>query len=161
QKNIEELSRYEPKFLEALAAIETARISVEDVGATLRDYAGGIQASPENLAKVEDRLAEIDRLKRKYGPALDDVIRLGEDVTRKLNEMENKDEILEELKRQLSQAAEKYLHAARSISKKRFEAARKLEKIVEGEINDLAMKSQFHIDVSGGDEEENWSASGF
>ena len=57
QKHIEELSRYEPKFQEALAAIETARISVEDVGATLRDYAGGIQASPEHLAEVEDRLA--------------------------------------------------------------------------------------------------------
>jgi len=57
QKQIEELSRYEPKFQEALAAVETARISVEDIGATLRDYAGGIQASPEHLAEVEDRLA--------------------------------------------------------------------------------------------------------
>ena len=42
QKHIAELARYEPKFQEALAALETARISVEDVGATLRDYAGGI-----------------------------------------------------------------------------------------------------------------------
>ncbi len=55
QKQIEELSRYEPKFQDALAAVETARISVEDIGATLRDYAGGIQASPEHLAEVEDR----------------------------------------------------------------------------------------------------------
>ncbi len=46
QKHVEELVRYEPKFQEALAALESARISVEDVGATLRDYAGGIQASP-------------------------------------------------------------------------------------------------------------------
>ncbi len=94
QKHIEELSRYEPKFREALAAIETARISVEDVGATLRDYAGGIQASPERLAEIEDRLALLDRLKRKYGPALEDIIRNGEEVSRKLSEMENKDEIL-------------------------------------------------------------------
>ena len=94
QKHIEELSRYEPKFQEALAAIETARISVEDVGATLRDYAGGIHASPEHLAEVEDRLALLDRLKRKYGPTLEDVIHHGEEVSRKLSEMENKDEIL-------------------------------------------------------------------
>ena len=46
QKQVEELARYEPKFQEALAALESARISVEDVGATLRDYAGGIHASP-------------------------------------------------------------------------------------------------------------------
>jgi DNA repair protein RecN (Recombination protein N) len=161
QKHIEELSRYEPKFREALAAIETARISVEDVGATLRDYAGGIQASPEHLAEVEDRLALIDRLKRKYGPTLEDVIHHGEEVSRKLSEMENKDEILAQLRGELAHAAQEYLRAARGISKKRCEAARKLEKLVEAEINDLAMKSGFHIEVSGTDEEGNWTASGF
>src|SRR4029077_11053340 len=87
QKQIEELTRYEPKFGEALAALEAARISVEDVGATVRDYAGGIHASPEHLAEVEDRLAALDRLKRKYGPTLEDVIAFGADVTRKLSEI--------------------------------------------------------------------------
>jgi DNA repair protein RecN (Recombination protein N) len=161
QKHVEELSRYEPKFKEALAAIETARISVEDVGATLRDYAGGIQASPEHLAEVEDRLARLDRLKRKYGPTLEDVIHHGEEASRKLSEMENKDEILSKLRTELAQAAEEYLRVARSVSKKRYEAARKLEKLVEAEINDLAMKSAFHIDINGTDEEANWTASGF
>ena len=161
QKHIEELSRYEPKFQEALAAIETARISVEDVGATLRDYAGGIHASPEHLAEVEDRLALLDRLKRKYGPSLDDVIQQREEVSRKLSEMENKDEILAQLRQELTQAAAEYLKSAHSISRKRYEAARKLEKLVEAEINDLAMKSNFHIELSGSDEEGNWSASGF
>ena len=161
QKHIEELSRYEPKFREALAAIETARISVEDVGATLRDYAGGIQASPEHLAEVEDRLALLDRLKRKYGPTVEEVIRHGEEVSRKLSEMENKDEILAQLRGELGQAAQAYRQTARTISKKRYEAARKLEKLVEAEINDLAMKSDFHIEVSGTDEEGNWTASGF
>ena len=161
QKHIEELSRYEPKFQEALAAIETARISVEDVGATLRDYAGGIHASPEHLAEVEDRLALLDRLKRKYGPSLDDVIQQREEVSRKLSEMENKDEILARLRQELTQAAAEYLKSAHSISRKRYEAARKLEKLVEAEINDLAMKSNFHIELSGSDEEGNWSASGF
>ena len=74
QKQVEELSRYEPRFQEALAALESARIAVEDVGATLRDYAGGIQASPERLAELEDRLALVDRLKRKYGPTLAEAI---------------------------------------------------------------------------------------
>ncbi len=161
QKHIEELSRFEPKFREALAAIETARISVEDVGATLRDYAGGVQASPEHLAEVEDRLALLDRLKRKYGPTLEDVIHLGEEVSRKLSEMENKDEILARLRGDLAEAAREYLSAAHAISKKRYESARKLEKLVEAEIGDLAMKSDFHIEVSGTDEEGNWTASGF
>ena len=161
QKHLEELVRYEPKFQEALAAMDLARISVEDVGASLRDYAGGIEASPEHLAEVEDRLAAIDRLKRKYGPTLADVIQFGAEATRKLAEMENKDETLRELRGQLAQAGEEYLRLARAISKKRYEAARKLEKLVEAEINDLAMKSSFHIEVCGTDEEGNWTAAGF
>jgi DNA repair protein RecN (Recombination protein N) len=161
QKHIEELARYEPKFQEIAATLETARISVEDVGASLRDYAGGIEASPEHLAEVEDRLAALDRLKRKYGPTLDDVLKHGAEVSRKLSEMENKDEVLHRLRGELAQAAQAYLGAARGISRKRYEAARKLEKLVEAEINDLAMKSSFRIEVSGTDEEGNWTATGF
>ncbi len=161
QKHIEELARYEPKFQETMATLETARISVEDVGASLRDYAGGIEASPEHLAEVEDRLAAMDRLKRKYGPALEDVIKHGEEAARKLSEMENKDEILRQLRADQVQAGDQYLNAARVISKKRCESARKLEKLVEAEINDLAMKSSFRIEVSGTDEEGNWTATGF
>lgn len=161
QKHIEELARYEPRFQETMATLETARISVEDAGASLRDYAGGIEASPEHLAEVEDRLAAMDRLKRKYGPTLEDVIKHGQEVSRKLSEMENKDEVLRQLRAGLAQAAEQYLDAARLISKKRYESARKLEKLVEAEINDLAMKSSFRIEVSGTDEEGNWTTAGF
>jgi len=161
QKHIEELVRYEPKFQEAHAALESARISVEDVGASLRDYAGGIESSPEHLAQIEDRLALLDRLKRKYGPGLEDVIKLGEEVTRKLSEVENRDEILRDLRVKMAAAANDYLQAARAVSKRRYEAAKKLEKLVEGEINELAMKSQFRIELSGTDEVSNWSPSGF
>ncbi len=160
QKQVEELAKYEPRFQEALSALESARISVEDVGATVRDYAGGIQASPEHLAQVEDRLALLERLKRKYGPSLDDVIQFGEDVSRKLSEVENKDEILRELRGQLSAAAEEYLKSAKALSKKRTDAARRLEKLVEAEINDLAMKSAFRVDMARAEEPRDWTAAG-
>jgi DNA repair protein RecN (Recombination protein N) len=160
QKQITELARYEPKFQEALAALETARISVEDVGATVRDYAGGIQASPEHLADVEDRLASLDRLKRKYGPTLDHAISFGADVARKLSEIENKDEILRQLRAEMAKAATEYLRAARELSKNREQAAHKLEKLVEAEINDLAMKSEFRIEITTVEAEGNWSQTG-
>ncbi len=160
-RQLEELSRYESKFQEAIAALETARISVEDIGISLRDYAAGIQASPEHLAEVEDRLAILDRLKRKYGPTLSDVIGFAAELGRKLEEMENKDEVLKRLHQELDKAAEEYVTTSRSLSKKREQAARKLEKLVEQEINELAMKVRFHIELSGSDAEANWSASGF
>jgi DNA repair protein RecN (Recombination protein N) len=160
QKQIEELSRYEPKFQEALASLESARISIEDVGATVRDYAGGIKASPEHLAEIEDRLAVIDRLKRKYGPALDHVIAFGSDVSQKLAEVENKDDLLRHLRSELAKAGDLYLLAAQALSNHRAQAARKLEKLVEGEINDLAMKSTFRIESRRSEEQSQWTGSG-
>jgi DNA repair protein RecN (Recombination protein N) len=160
-RQVEELSRFDEKFRQSLPELESARITLEDIGQALRDYAEGIEASPARLAEVEDRLALLDRLKRKYGPTLDDVIALGDELERKLNEMENKDEVLRALKIELATAAAKYLEAARSLSRHRYEAARKLEKMVESEINELAMKARFKVEVSGSDEEGNWSARGF
>jgi DNA repair protein RecN (Recombination protein N) len=141
--------------------LESARIIIEDIGQRLRDYGAGIEASPERLAEVEDRLATLDRLKRKYGPQLEDVIALGDELERKLNEMENKDEVLRTLRAELAKAAEQYLATARALSRQRYEAARKLEKLVEGEINELAMKARFKVEVSGTDEDRNWTARGF
>ncbi len=160
-RQVEELSRFDEKFRQSLPELESARITLEDIGQSLRAYAEGIEASPARLAEVEDRLALLDRLKRKYGPTLADVIALGDELERKLNEMENKDEVLRALKIELATAAAKYLEAARSLSRHRYEAARKLEKMVESEINELAMKARFKVEVSGSDEEGNWSARGF
>src|SRR5664279_1783753 len=75
--------------------------------------------------------------------------------------MENKDEVLRALKIELANAGAKYLEAARGLSRHRYEAARKLEKMVESEVNELAMKARFKTEVSGSDEEGNWSARGF
>jgi DNA repair protein RecN (Recombination protein N) len=161
EKNIEELSRYDTKFVEVLASLETVRINVEDVGSGLRDYAASIDASPERLAEIEDRLAVLDRLKRKYGPALENVMAFGEEVTTKIAEIENRDEILAQLKKSLTTAAAEYLKAASATSKLRHGSAQKLEKLVEAEINDLAMKVRFKVDIASFDDEEHWTSAGF
>jgi DNA repair protein RecN (Recombination protein N) len=161
RKHLEELARFDTKFLEALASLESAKAAIDDVSATARDYADNIDASPERLAEVEDRLALIDRLKRKYGNNVDEVIAYGEDVARKLNELENREDVARELKKQLEAAAAAYLGAAQAASKKRYSSARELQKLVEAEINQLAMKAQFKIGVSGSDEPANWTARGF
>jgi DNA repair protein RecN (Recombination protein N) len=160
-RQLQEVSRYDPTFAESLAQLDSARITVEDIGSSLRDYADSVNVSPDRLSEVEDRLALLDRLKRKYGSTLDDVIAYGDDVARKLNEIENKDEVLRKLKQEQSIAAQKYLAAARQLSKQRFDAARKLERLVESEVNDLAMKVRFKVDVAGTDDESNWTATGF
>jgi DNA repair protein RecN (Recombination protein N) len=88
------------------------------------------------------------------------VIHLGENFARKLSELENKDELVERLRKQLATAGDQYLQLARSISKKRFEAAKKLEKRVEAASQELAMKARFRIELSGSDNHGNWTAHG-
>ena len=105
-------------------------------------------------------MALLDRLKRKYGPTLEQTIAFGEDIRRKLSEMENKDQVLLELRAQLAVAGDDYRKAARFVSRKRLEAGKKLEKLVEAEINDLAMRASFRIAVDENDAEEQWTSSG-
>jgi len=73
-RNVEELARYDGRFAEAVQQLESARATLGDVSASIRDYADAIDASPERLAEIEDRLAALDRLKRKYGKTVAEVI---------------------------------------------------------------------------------------
>ena len=145
--------------------LASARAVVEDVGATVRDYAEGIQASPERLAEIEDRLASLERLKRKYGSTLAEVIAYGDEVAAKLAEIENRDEILKSLKAELARAAEQYRSAAAALSAERVAAAKQLEKLAEKQINDLAMKVRFAVEVTSRQDEaapfSSWTSHGW
>jgi DNA repair protein RecN (Recombination protein N) len=160
-RNVEELARYDSRFAEAAQQLESARATVGDVGASLRDYAEGIDASPERLAEIEDRLAALDRLKRKYGQTVGEVIAFGEEVARKLAEVEDKDEILRTLRADLDDAAKAYRAAAGTLHAERKAAAGKLAKLAEAQINSLAMKVRFEIAVHAGEKETEWTASGW
>ncbi len=161
QKNLEELARYDGAFAESVQQIASARAMVEDVSATVRDYAERIDASPERLAEIEDRLALLDRLKRKYGAGLADVIAFGEEAARKLAEIENRDEIVKELRADLAKAGDAYRIAARALTAERTAAAKKLEKLAEAQINDLAMKARFAIAVAAAEDPSAWTAHGW
>jgi len=160
-RNVEELARYDGRFAEAAQQLESARATVGDVGASLRDYAEGIDASPERLAEIEDRLAALDRLKRKYGQTVGEVIAFGEEVGRKLAEVEDKDEILKTLRAELDRSAKTYRAAAGALHAERKGAAGKLAKLAEAQINSLAMKVRFEIAVRAGENETDWTASGW
>ncbi len=160
-KQIEELARFDAKFQEAAQQLKSVLAIVEDVGATVRDYAENIQASPERLSEIEERLAILDRLKRKYGATLSDVIAFGEGVARQLAEVENREEIIKALRGDLDRAVQKYREAALSLHAARAAAARKLERAAETQINDLAMKVRFAIAVTANEHSASWTSYGW
>jgi DNA repair protein RecN (Recombination protein N) len=160
-RNVEELARYDNKFADAVQQLTSARAIVDDLSDSLRDYAQGIQASPERLAEIDDRLVTVDRLKRKYGSTIAEVIAFGEDVARKLAEVEDRDEILKQLRADLADARNKYSAAARSLSSQRQSAAGKLAELAEKQINDLAMKVEFEVVVTPQISESGWGSQGW
>ena len=160
-RNVEELARYDSRFAEAALQLASARATIGDLSASLRDYAEGIDASPERLAEIEDRLALIDRLKRKYGKTAAEVIAFGEEVARKLAEVEDRDEILKVLRKDLELAAAAYRAAAGALSAERMAAARKLAHLAEAQINSLAMKVRFDVTVTSSEAESHWTAAGW
>ncbi len=141
------------------SSLASARATLGDVASSLRDYAEGINASPERLAEIEDRLALLDRLKRKYGQSIPEVIAFGEEVARKLAEVEDRDEILKTLRKDLAEAAAAYRAAATALTAERKAAATKLAKLAEAQINSLAMKVHFEIAVAADENESHWTAS--
>jgi DNA repair protein RecN (Recombination protein N) len=161
ERNLEELARYDPQFVEAVQQIKSARAAVDDVSATVRDYASRIQASPDRLAELEDRLEVLNRLKRKYGSSLAEVLGHGQDVATKLAEIENRDQLLVDLRADQARAAQAYRIAAAELTAARTAAARKLEKLAETHINDLAMKARFAVHVTAQEGETHWTRLGW
>ena len=157
-KHLEELARYDARFVESAQQLAAAKATVEDVSAEVRDFAEKINATPERLEEIEDRLAALDRLKRKYGTTLSDVMAFGLDAAAKLAEVENRDALLIELTAKQAVDAETYRSAAAALTAVRVEAAKKLEKAAVLQINDLAMSARFHISVKG---EGEWTAHGW
>jgi DNA repair protein RecN (Recombination protein N) len=160
-KNVEELARYDPQFAEAVEQLKSARALVDDVAATVRDYASRIQASPDRLVEIEDRLETLNRLKRKYGATLVEVLAHGQSVAARLAEVENREQLLLECKAARDKAADAYRMAAGEITAERTAAARKLEKLAEAHINDLAMKVRFAVQVTAQKEEGQWARHGW
>ena len=111
-KHVEELARYDDRFKEPAQQLAAAKATVEDVDAEVREFAENVNATPGRLEEIEDRLAALDRLKRKYGQTLDEVIAFGAEAARKLAEVENRDALLVELKARQVQEAEAYKVAA-------------------------------------------------
>ena len=165
-KQVEELARYEPRFAEAAQQLAAAKAAVEDVSAAVREFAEKTQASPERLEEIEDRLAALDRLKRKYGQSgaattLAEVLRFGEEAARRLAEVENRDEMLKELRTQVEKDAAEFKSAAKELSTARSAAAGRLEKLATTQINDLAMNVKFRVEVGASEDESAWTAQGW
>ncbi|RXH56078.1 DNA repair protein RecN [Granulicella sibirica] len=160
-KHVEELARFDARFEGAAQQLAAAKAGVEDVSAEVRDFADNLSASPERVDEIEERLEALDRLKRKYGKTLAEVMAFGAEASARLAEVENRDALLAELKAKQAEDAKAYVAAAEAVTALRVAAAARLEKRSEGQINDLAMKTRFHVQVTPEKGSDGWTAHGW
>ena len=156
-KKVEELARIDASLQRVVETLQSAAIGVDDASDSIRDYLDRLEADPKRLDEIESRLALIERLKRKYGSSLDDVLAFLEDVRAKMEAIETAGERKAKLEQDLAQASAAYLERAAALTSARKAAAEKLAKKVETELDSLALESAvFRIEVR----EANWTENG-
>ena len=148
-KEVEELAEYEPSFRDYLEGLETARVLLEELSFSLREFSDRLEFSPKRLEEIEDRLAELSRLKRKYGGSIAASLEHLANSEDRLRQIETSDERERELNLELAAARERYLELARKLHKERVRAAKKFEQAVEKGIAEVAIdNARFQVQVN-------------
>ncbi len=163
QRKLVELAEFEKRFSEYAEGIATARAVIEDLSIAVRDFRAHLEFSPERLDTIENRLAEITRLKRKYGDSIENVFEHLWESEERLRNIETAEFRESELKNQLGEMRAEYITAARSLSEKRASAARKFEKKVEQSLQAVALeKARFEVHIEAADDEDtSFTADGY
>ena len=160
-RQVQDLARMIEEATPLLSRLDALRSELDDIAGELRRWTGQEDASPQRLAEVEERLAALDRLKRKYGPRLEDVMQHWEATRGRLDAVDRSEVYLAAARSELTAASQRYAECAERLSALRHQAAGKLARAVEKEVTDLAMRVVFEVDFQAPGGEETWTAQGW
>ena len=122
------LAETDPTLTPFASTLDDAYHQVSDTAAELARYAARIDHDPARLESLRERQALLERLQRKYGPALADVIAKGETLQNELDELDTADFDAEALDRELGRARARWDAAAKRLSRKRRQAGNRLSR---------------------------------
>jgi DNA repair protein RecN (Recombination protein N) len=144
-----EMAAIDPSLSQPLKALESALIQLEEIALALRDYSKRVEINPMRLDEIENRLEEIDRLKRKYGATVEEVISFKRKIDEALKSFTSDEEKLSQLEGCLEPLRHTVSGLGKKLSYERKKIALELKKSVERELNSLGMKKtifEIHID---------------
>jgi DNA repair protein RecN (Recombination protein N) len=156
-KRLDDICRIDPSLAGLGEQLQLADVAIKEASYGLRDYLSGLEANPGRLEEIENRLAVLDKLKRKYGASIGEVLAFLAEVRAQIEQVEHAGERMDELRKERDRLAHDYQQAAGELTALRTRAARKLEKDVETELASLAMeRTTFRIEIASAP----WSAFG-
>lgn len=140
-RNVQDLAQIDVAFQPYLAPLESLDYQLEDLAYFLRSYSEQLDFSENRLNRVEERLAEIDKLCKKYGPTVNEVLDYLTRIRAELNELSQRKEHEAAFTAQLQECLSQYQAKALALSERRHRAAHSLESAMKDELRQLAMKS--------------------
>jgi DNA repair protein RecN (Recombination protein N) len=151
-KHVAELSGYESSFKNYLEGLESARALLEDLAFALRDFSARLEFSPERQEQIENRLAELSGIKRKFGGSIESALAHLAHAADRLRLLEHGSEREAEVQAGQAAALAAYLERARRLHRERVRAAKKFEQKVERGLAAVAMESaKFQVKVTAPD----------
>lgn len=158
KKDLEEIGRFDDALANAQKMVEEAYISLQEASYELRDYGERVEFSPERLDQLQSRMDVIYRLCKKYGATLEDVLAHQAKVEQELTEIENYDEDIAALEKEIATLEERLGRKAAELTRLRTTAANDLSSAIEEQLFALGMpKARFHIRV---EQAEDYGANG-
>lgn len=139
--SVRELAAIDHSLIELAGALDSGYLQLEDAAISLRGYATRVEADPLALRQVEDRLDQINRLKRKYGATIDDILAFKRQVDDELDRIRNQEQDRQTLQAERDRLETELRTLGARLSKARAAAALKLKQALEREARQLAMKN--------------------
>jgi DNA repair protein RecN (Recombination protein N) len=152
---LKELSSIDSRLTGIVELCESGRAQIEEAAREVASYRDRVEFDPKRLEQIGDRLDVIQKLKKKYGSTIEEILEFGARARADLERMERSTEESERLKSEIQAIKFGLTDKANELTKKRKAAARMLEKKVESELGHLGMKKTvFSVQISqepGGD----------
>lgn len=127
------------------SSLADVALQVEDIALTLRDYSSRIDADPQRLQDIDDRVHTLQTLKKKYAPSIEEILNLKVEIDREIEALRMREEHRGELEKRQAELADEMLRRGSRLSSQRKEAAGRLAAAMTGELQDLAMKNALFI----------------
>lgn len=149
KSSFERLVKVAPSLTDAAASFENARLELQEVAHLLQNFESSIEHNPERMAALDTRLEIINRLKRKYGPTIENVNTYYKQSQEKLEKLENADADIDFLQKKLTALQEKTQTFSGKLSLKRKAAALNLQTAIVHHLRSLNMpKVEFFVEIA-------------
>lgn len=154
---LEQVKAKDLSLIELSSRMKSCKLEVEDIFETLKDYLDNMEYSQIELDEMQSRLAALQKLKKKYGPTLNNVISFYQNINDKIDTLNNGEDEIVYIENKIKRTKILLKERAFDLSSKRKIVASALSLSIENKLNNLGMnRASFLINLS----EKDYSLDG-